>query len=80
MADKKQVGEGRFLAPGDRKLLAREKKRRARSVLGRRLGSLAALVLGDGLLIYMIDKALIDQLFGALFVAIVSVFFTCKIK
>lgn len=76
----KHDAEGRFLTPADRKRLAREREAKRRSAAGRRFGSIAGLILGDGLLIYMITDGLIDQLFGALFIAAVSVFFTCQIK
>lgn len=72
--------EGRFLTPEDRKRLAREKKARRRGIHAHRWGSAAGLILSDGLLLYMITDGYIDQLFGALFIAVVSVVFTYQIK
>lgn len=70
--------EGRYLSPADRERPAWERRQRRVSIW-RRMGNLAALILGDGLLIYMIAHGLIDQMFGALFVAALSVFLTYQL-
>lgn len=63
---------GRFL-PDD----SGEKKRRGRA--SRRWAALAGLVLGDGLLIYMILGGLIDQGYGVVILAGISAYFGNRI-
>lgn len=60
---------------------AQEKQRREKQARSReRILTSVGLFLGDGILIYMVLNGLIEQIFGVLFVAALSVIAGCQMK
>lgn len=71
---------GMYLAPGERKRLIQEQKRWHRHRLNRKIMTLTALILADGLLIYMMAALLIHEVFGLVFVTVISVCIGYQLK
>lgn len=67
------VQPGKFLSRADREALQRQRRssgiRRCRRYL-----TIMVLLLWDGLLLYMIVQCLIDGVYGAVFIAVLSVY------
>lgn len=63
---------GRFLTRADREALLRH-RRSSRVRRRRRCLTVTVLLLWDGLLLYMIVRCLIDGVYGAVFMAVISV-------
>ena len=73
--DKKEnrcVYPGKYLTRADREALQRQRRNSKRKRC-RKYMTLMVLLLWDGVLLYMIIKCLIDAVFGAVFVAVISV-------
>ena len=71
---------GKYLSEESREALVQEAQDRALRRRWKRIGTLAALILGDGLLLGMILCGKIDTLFGVLFVAVLSALCGAKVK
>lgn len=71
---------GKFLSEESRVQLEQEAQDRILRRRWKRIGALAALILGDGLLLGMILGGKIDTLFGVLFVAALSALCGAKVK
>ena len=63
---------GKYLTRADREALQRQRRHSGRKRC-RRYMTVTVLLLWDGVLLYMIIKCLIDAVFGAVFVAVISV-------
>ena len=63
---------GKYLTRADREALQRQRRHSGRKRC-RRYMTVTVLLLWDGLLLYMIIRCLIDAVFGAVFVAVISV-------
>lgn len=63
---------GKFLSEGAKKEQAKQQKKAEWSKAKGHILTVASLAAADGVLIYMIMSGKIDQLYGVLFVAIVS--------
>lgn len=72
-------GPGKYLTPADREALQRQRRSSGRRRCRRYL-SVTVLLLWDGLLLYMIVKCLIDGVYGAAFVAVISVYLGYNMK
>lgn len=70
---KKEAGGGKYLLPQEQNALERE-KRKGRKLRRRRYMTVTVLLLWDGLLLYMIIHCLIDGVYGAAFIAVLSVY------
>lgn len=68
----KQDAPGRFLRPGDRKAMDRQRREWKIRRL-RRWVTVTVLLLWDGVLLYMVVRCLIEPAWGGAFVALVSV-------
>ena len=66
------VSPGKYLSRADREVLQRQ-RRSQRLKTYRRFLVVTVLLLWDGLLLYMIVRCLIDGVYGAVFMAVVSV-------
>ena len=71
---------GKYLSAKDREQLKQEAIARQIRRRWKRLGTLSAFVLGNGLLILMITAGKIDTLCGVLFVAALSYLCGCKLR
>lgn len=71
---------GVYLAPGERKRLVQEQRKWERRRLNRKVMTLTALILADGLLIYMMAALLIHEVFGIVFVTVISVCIGYQLK
>lgn len=71
---------GKFLSEESRAQMEQEAVDRKIRKRWKRIGALAALILGDGLLLGMILGGKIDTLFGVLFVAVLSALCGAKVK
>ena len=76
---KKDNSGGKFLLPEEREAL-RHPKRAGRSLRCRRYMTVTVLLLWDGLLLYMIIHCLIDGVYGAVFMAVISVYLGYTLK
>lgn len=76
---KNEAGGGKYLTPSDRKAMRQEKRGRARPG-PRRYLTVTVLLLWDGLLLYMILQCLIDGVYGAVFVAVISIYLGYHLK
>ena len=74
-----QTCPGRYLSRADREALQRQKRSNA-GKQRRRYMTVMVLFLWDGLLLYMIIKCLIDGVYGAMFMAVISIYLGYTIK
>lgn len=65
-------GPGKYLNRADREALQRQRRSSAIKRIRRKM-TVTVLLLWDGLLLYMIVRCLIDGVYGAVFMAVVSV-------
>jgi len=70
---------GKYLSRADREALQRQ-RRSSERIRCRRYMTVTVLLLWDGLLLYMIIKCLIDGIYGAVFIAVISVYMGYKMK
>lgn len=71
--ESKSVQPGKFLTRVDREAMQRQ--RRSSTIRRcRRYMMVTVLLLWDGLLLYMIIQCLIDRVYGAVFIAVISVY------
>lgn len=70
---------GKFLLPADREAM-RQQHRGRKVKRCRRYMTVTVLLLWDGLLLYMIVRCLIDGVYGAVFVAVISVYLGYHLK
>lgn len=68
----KPRGPGKYLTQADRESLQRQKRSREASRC-RRYMTVLVLLAWDGLLLYMIVQCLIDGVYGAVFMAVISI-------
>ena len=70
--ERKPAPPGKYLTPADREAIRRQRHSGAVRRC-RRYMTVTVLLLWDGLLLYMIVKCLIDGVYGAAFMAVISV-------
>lgn len=70
---------GKYLTPADREVLRQQRRGSGRKRC-RRYMTVMVLLLWDGLLLYMIVKCLIDGVYGAIFVAVISIYLGYHLK
>ena len=78
---KKETGSspGRFLSPADREALRQQRRSNGRRSCRRYL-MVTVLLLWDGLLLYMIVRCLIDGVYGAVFMTVISIYLGYHLK
>ena len=70
---------GKYLTQADRAALQRQRRSSGRRRC-RQIVAVTVLLLWDGLLLYMIVQCLIDGVYGAVFVAVISVYLGYHLK
>lgn len=76
---KAQLQPGIYLRPEDREQIGRQQQN-SRRLRRRRYLTVTVLLAWDGLLLYMIVHCLIDRIYGAVFIAVLSVYTGYKMK
>ena len=77
--NKRDACPGKYLTPSDREALRRQHRSSGRS-RHRRHMTVTVLLLWDGLLLYMIIKCLIDGVYGAVFMTVISIYLGYHLK